>query len=404
MSNPEPSSVQSSLTCFVIGPIGNRHASHGSPERDTYEESLRVMEEVISPACARLGLTPVRSDSLGRAGEINEQIFRRLRDDDVVIADLTGANANVMYELGLRHTREKLTVQIGEFGRLPFDINMIRTIQFSRSPVGLINARDELIQVIEAGLAGEYDAVTATRVWAVAGPEASVTETDQDVGEDAPDADAQGLDAQDDRGFLDIMAEAEEKQEALSPALEAVAACVVELGELAEASTAEIARSDAAGRGMRGRLQVATRYASGLDEIADRLDSAVDDYSSVLSSVSGGALILIERMEDDPEALDEGQDFGMITRRMAAATRAAMSHLADMVQQMNENARISRVLREPSRRLTVALDRFAGTTSIVDEWDRRLQSLGVAVPPADWEPDDGEDEAPEVGETVEEPG
>ena len=89
---------------------------------------------------------------------------------------------------------------------------------------------------------------------------------------------------------------------------------------------------------------------------------------------------------------------------MAAATRESMSHLADMVQQMNANARLSRVLREPSRRLTAALDRFGNVTSIVDEWDRRLQSLGVAVPPADWEPDDGEDEAPEVGETVEEPG
>src|SRR4051794_24071560 len=177
MTSPEePDSVQSSLTCFVIGPIGNRHASHGSPEKETYEESLRVMEEVIQPACARVGLTPVRADGLARAGEITEQIFHRLREDDVVIADLTGANANVMYELGLRHTRDKLTVQIGEFGRLPFDVNVIRTIQFSRSPVGLINARDELIQVLEAGLAGEFDPVTATRVWAGADALADVAE------------------------------------------------------------------------------------------------------------------------------------------------------------------------------------------------------------------------------------
>src|SRR5207248_7031599 len=112
-------------------PIGNRHAAHGSPEREAYEEALRVMEEVIEPACARVRLTPVRADQLARAGEITEQIFRRLRDDDIVIADVTGANANVMYELGLRHTRAALTVQIGEFGRLPFDVNVMRTFQFS---------------------------------------------------------------------------------------------------------------------------------------------------------------------------------------------------------------------------------------------------------------------------------
>jgi hypothetical protein len=58
-----------------------------------------------------------------------------------------------------------LTVQIGEFGRLPFDVNVIRTVQFSRSESGLIRARDELIQILSAGLAGEYDSVTATRIW-----------------------------------------------------------------------------------------------------------------------------------------------------------------------------------------------------------------------------------------------
>jgi hypothetical protein len=87
-------------TCFVIGPIGSELAGIGTDERDTYEQALRVMSAVIEPACEQVGLEPVRADGLAKAGEITDQIFRRLRDDDVVIADLTGANANVMYELG----------------------------------------------------------------------------------------------------------------------------------------------------------------------------------------------------------------------------------------------------------------------------------------------------------------
>jgi hypothetical protein len=66
-----------------------------------------------------VGLNPIRAGHISDSGEITEQIFRHLRDDDVVIADLTGANANVMYELGLRHTINKLTIQVGEFRRLP---------------------------------------------------------------------------------------------------------------------------------------------------------------------------------------------------------------------------------------------------------------------------------------------
>jgi hypothetical protein len=388
MSDPEPNPVPSLLTCFVIGPIGNRHGAHGTAERQTYEESLRIMGEVIEPACARFGLAAVRADSLARAGEINEQIFKRLRDDDVVIADLTGANANVMYELGLRHTRDKLTVQIGEYGRLPFDVNMIRTIQFSRSEVGLINARDELIEVLEAGIVGEFDPVSATRVWTGEAQVADVTGAQEEMGA----ADEASGDA-DDRGFLDIMAEAEEQQERLAPALEVVGQSVAELGELAEASTAALGRSDAAGKGMRGRLQIATKYARGLDVIADRLESSVDDYASVLGSVSDGTMALIESMAENPDNLADGQEFGMIARRTASMTRESMASLAEMVASMNANARLSRVLREPSRRLTAALDRFASATSTVDEWDRRLQSLGVPVPPEDWEPDFADDES-----------
>jgi hypothetical protein len=70
---------------------------------------------------------------MSRQGEIPEQVVRELRDADVVIADPTDADPNVMHELGLRHTTDKLTIQIGERGRLPFDVSTIRTIQFVRT-------------------------------------------------------------------------------------------------------------------------------------------------------------------------------------------------------------------------------------------------------------------------------
>jgi hypothetical protein len=114
-ASPSPAEAEN-RTCFVIGPIGNKFAAHGSDERAAYEESLEVWEEVVLPACNSYSLDPIRSDGLARPGEITEQIFRRLRDDDVVIADLTGANPNVMYELGLRHSHyyASLLIRHGE--------------------------------------------------------------------------------------------------------------------------------------------------------------------------------------------------------------------------------------------------------------------------------------------------
>lgn len=151
--------------CFVIGPIGSRDADPSSPERRAYEAGLEVLEQVIEPACKTLSIVPLRADRLSRPGEITEQVCRLVRDADVVIADLTGANANVMYELGLRHTRDLLTIQLGEAEKLPFDIAHIRTIMFQRTPDGLRRASSELLAALRSGLTGSYDPVTATRLW-----------------------------------------------------------------------------------------------------------------------------------------------------------------------------------------------------------------------------------------------
>ena len=110
------------------------------------------------------GIKPIRADQIAEPGEIPEQVFEHLRDDDLVIADLTDANPNVMYELGLRHTRDALTIQIGEKGRLPFDVSVIRTIQFLRNPESMEQARRELAEMVAAGRGG-FRQLTPTRVF-----------------------------------------------------------------------------------------------------------------------------------------------------------------------------------------------------------------------------------------------
>lgn len=379
----------STLTCFVIGPIGNRLAPVGSIDRTTYEEALLVVEDVISPACARFGLVPVRADSLGRAGEINEQIFRRLRDDDVVIADLTGANPNVMYELGLRHTREKLTVQIGEFGQLPFDVNNIRTIQFSRSDAGLIRARNDLIEVLEAGLRDDFDQVTATRIWCERADQPAIADLDEDGAGSVP---REAPSQEDDRGFIDILAEAEGAADDLTAALGEIGACTERAAELATQSTEELQQSDAAGKGMRGRLQVLTRYANGLSEIADDLEPLVDRYLQLWDRTADGSELLVEQMERDPATKAVGGDLGMMLRRAAASTRESMSATAEFVSTLRESGRASKVLKPPTQRMSQQLDRLIGSVERMDGLDRRLQILGIPLPPEDWTPEQTEAE------------
>ncbi len=62
---------------------------------------------------------------------ITGQIIDHLLHDDLVIADLTGANPNVTYELAIRHMIRKHVIMIKDSSdRLPFDIADVRTISF----------------------------------------------------------------------------------------------------------------------------------------------------------------------------------------------------------------------------------------------------------------------------------
>jgi hypothetical protein len=119
-------------TCFVIGPIGE-------PLTDAYNRALAMLENVIAPAIAPLGYLLLRGDQIDTSGILHLQIAAQLIQADLVVADLTGANPNVYYELGIRHTLGKPCIQLLPIGeRLPFDVAPMRTIIIDdRSTVGV---------------------------------------------------------------------------------------------------------------------------------------------------------------------------------------------------------------------------------------------------------------------------
>ena len=60
---------------------------------------------------------------------ITSQVIQHIVDDPLVIADLTGMNPNVFYELAIRHAIRKPLVQIVNKGeKIPFDVAGMRTI------------------------------------------------------------------------------------------------------------------------------------------------------------------------------------------------------------------------------------------------------------------------------------
>ncbi|HDH08210.1 MAG TPA: hypothetical protein ENG96_01865 [Gammaproteobacteria bacterium] len=131
-------------SCFVIAPIG----AVGS---DVRRRSDLILEHVIAPGVGRFGYVPVRADKIAEPGLITNQVIQRVVQDPLVVADLTGANPNVFYELALRHALRKPVVLIADAGQvIPFDIAGARAVLVHGLDIGqLQDAADELARSIE---------------------------------------------------------------------------------------------------------------------------------------------------------------------------------------------------------------------------------------------------------------
>lgn len=108
--------------CFVIAPIGE-------PESDERRRSDQILKHIIKPAAKECGYSATRADEISEPGIITSQVIQRIVNDPLVIADLTGRNPNVFYELAIRHALRKPLVQMIRKGdAIPFDVAATRVV------------------------------------------------------------------------------------------------------------------------------------------------------------------------------------------------------------------------------------------------------------------------------------
>lgn len=147
-------------TCFVVMGYG----------RKTDYATGRVLdlnatyEGIIKPAVTDAGLDCIRADEIVHSGVIDVPMYQQLLTADVVIADLSTANPNALYELGVRHAlRPYATIVLAEAQMTyPFDLNhtVIRRYQHLGEDIGVREAtrlRAELAEAIRRILAQRQD-------------------------------------------------------------------------------------------------------------------------------------------------------------------------------------------------------------------------------------------------------
>lgn len=108
-----------------------------------FSDELRpVYTDHILNVAAKLGLTASRVDDFFDVNSVISDIWNAINSARIIIADCTGRNPNVFYELGIAHTLGKrviLIAQQNEKNDIPFDVQHIRALFYEFTPHGMRN-------------------------------------------------------------------------------------------------------------------------------------------------------------------------------------------------------------------------------------------------------------------------
>lgn len=126
--------------CFVVSPIGEEKS-------EIRANADKLLKHIINPVCQSCGFSVERVDQINDSDSITQTIIDKLLSADLVIADISGHNPNVFYEMGYRKCTGKPIIHLKSKGEnLPFDVNTIRTFEYDLTDLDSVDAIKERLQ------------------------------------------------------------------------------------------------------------------------------------------------------------------------------------------------------------------------------------------------------------------
>lgn len=308
---------------FVIMPFG-----------DTFFEAYEMIKNHFEN----------RFDFSNAAAEDNQQnilsdIFPPIYQADIILADLTGLNPNVMYELGVAHTFGKKTIIItqDELEKLPFDLKQYRAKKYST----YFKSFMELLEYLDKNLAGAIDGTVF-----YSNP---IIDTMEKSGIDIANSqfkEVKALDMQGDKGFLDFMAEIEEDTCAMTDNINGLVEAMNTLNKGTVESTEELDRVSGNGKAAFARKQ-ARKVANLLHTFKEKLKSHNDANSTLWNKVENNVLDLLEndytRSEENKVGLIE---YIKTLRSMKESTQYAKASFSSTIEKIRQLKGLERTLTQ----------------------------------------------------------
>lgn len=325
-----------------------------------------IYEELIKPALEDAGYDVERADSFLDQRNILSDIVRGIARADLVVADLTTLNPNVLYELGICHGLRVPTVLLAQsMEDIPFDLRPYRIHTYSTRFDQVDKLKDTLKEIGEKRKIGAIafgspvtDFLPAEAPGLAEGPEEKqqeklLGETPKETGEE--------------KGFLDFAVEGTAAVERINEILSEISQHTTNIGEKFKVHTTSIealAKEPGPGTALKAH-RVASIAAADMNAYSERVEKKLpmfEDSVEVLTESFSGYISWVQpKSEEEKRKLSE---FRQSMAMLLEATGAALQGNRSFCSTVAGLRGISREINRAGRRLTQALD---GVISVMEK-------------------------------------
>lgn len=309
-----------------------------------------IYEYLIKGSLSDAGFNVVRADDIRNQRNILADVVQAIADSDLIVADLSTANPNVYYELGLAHAFRKPVILLAQdIDEVPFDLQSYRILTYATHFSRMNEARNELCELAKG--AREETVKFGSPVsdfTALFGGKVGVNHLEVVRHE---------VEKRDDRGLLDFQAEVEEGFAIITSVME-------EVGNRFNVLTPEIAAASEqlqSNSGTSKRRLILRTLAASLEDYAKWLHQGNMRYRQALGRISESLNALLSgEFEIEEDALSGLQDFVSAMREVEQHAQSGQESISGLVVVMDSLPRMEKEFNQAKRSASEELKELVG--------------------------------------------
>jgi hypothetical protein len=354
-----------------------------------------VYEQFFRPCLEEAGFAVSRADDLTNQRSIMHDVVAGLLESDLVVADLTDANPNVYYELGIAHAGHRRVVLLTQgVGEVPFDLQGYRLIPYDTHFARIKAAWKKLHEIAAAARnqeaefgspVSDYHAARGRRRAGHSPSSESVPVTEFSPGEpgEAKQQAKQPESSSDDEpGQIDLIVESEQGFEKVSSILTELTERTKAIGQATEETTRRITvLKDREEKGWPREVRQVTReLGATLADYGTFVAARNADYDENLATLSDRleALLVNANYEENEARMGLESFLGTLTE-MEAQARGALTNVLGYAEAVKGTRKAERQYRVAADLVVRELGRFADNLSQTISMIVRIRDIGQQI-------------------------